>query len=109
MRAVLLFLGQTGPDRQPCSGDAYFLLRTVDRELLVPDSHHRSRLWTPRAWPGAVLVGGEIVGTWRHSQNDVTVESWRRLSATEREAVEAEAASKALPGMAQGIRVRWDD
>jgi hypothetical protein len=101
--------GPTASARLLPSGDAYFLLRTIDRELLVPDSHHRSRLWTPRVWPGAVLVGGEIVGTWRRSQNDVTVESWRRLSATERDAVEAEAAAMPLPGMAQGIRVRWDD
>lgn len=30
------------------SGDAYFLLQGADRELLVPDSDHRSKLWTPR-------------------------------------------------------------
>jgi hypothetical protein len=91
------------------SGDAYFLLQGADRELVVPDSDHRRQLWTPRVWPSAVLVEGEIVGTWRRAQTDVTVESWRRLSPAEREAVEAEAASMPLPGIRQRVRVRWDD
>lgn len=77
--------------------------------LLVPDPDHRRELWTPRVWPGAVLVEGEIVGTWRRTQADVTIESWRRLSHAEREAVEAEAASMPLPGIRQRVRVRWDD
>src|SRR5207249_11355251 len=42
------------------SGDAYFLLQGVDRELLVPDAACRRELWTPRVWPGAVLVAGEV-------------------------------------------------
>ena len=49
------------------SGDAYFLLQGADRELLVPDPDNRRQLWTPRVWPGAVLVEGEIVGTWRRA------------------------------------------
>jgi hypothetical protein len=90
------------------SGDAYFLLQGADRELLVPDADHRRRLWTPRVWPGAVLVEGEIVGTWRRTRADVAVESWRRLSGAEREAVEAEAASLPLPDTRKGVRVRWE-
>ena len=54
-------------------------------------------------WPGAVLVDGEIVGTWRRARADVTVESWRRLSSAEREAVEAEASGVPLPGVASEI------
>ena len=91
------------------SGDAYFLMQRADRELLVPDSDHRRELWTPRVWPGAVLVEGEIVGTWRRAQADVTIASWRRLSRSEREAVEAEAAAMPLSGIRQPIRIRWDD
>ncbi len=83
--------------------------RGDDRELLVPDGDRRRELWTPRVWPGAVLVEGEIVGTWRRTQADVTIKSWRRLSRAERAAVEAEAASLPLPGIRQGVRVRWDD
>jgi hypothetical protein len=90
------------------SGDAYFLLQGADRELLVPDQDNRRALWTPRVWPGAVLVAGEIVGTWRRAQADVTIESWRLLSVAERAAVEAEAASLPLRGVGHGVRVRWD-
>ena len=101
--------GPAAPARLLPSGDAYFLLQGADRELLVTDSDHRRKLWTPRVWPGAVLVEGQIVGTWRCSQSEVTVESWRRLSPTEREAVEAEAASMPLPGIRQRPQVRWVD
>ena len=30
------------------------------------------RLWTPRVWPGALLVEGEIRGTWRRAQHTRT-------------------------------------
>lgn len=100
--------GPTAPARFLPSGDAYFLLQGADRELLVPDAGRRGELWTPRVWPGAVLVQGEIVGTWRRAQADVTIASWRRLSSPERESVEAEAATLPLPGLRQGVRVRWD-
>lgn len=49
------------------SGDTDYLLQGADRELLVPDAVNRARLWTSRVWPGAVLLDGEIVGTWRRS------------------------------------------
>ena len=77
------------------SGDAYYLLWGDDRALLVPNAGHRSSLWTSRVWPGAVLIDGEIRGTWRRAQSDFTFEAWDRWSATEQAAVEAEAA--ALP------------
>ena len=101
--------GPAAPARLLPSGDAYFLLQGADRELLVPDSGHRRELWTPRVWPGAVLVEGEIVGTWRRAQTDVAIQSWRRLPRAARQAVEAEAASMPLPGIPQRVRVRWDD
>lgn len=90
------------------SGDTYFLLQARDRELLVPSAARRRLLWTPRVWPGALLVEGEIVGTWRRAHETVTIEAWRRLSRTERDAVEAEAESLPLPGVQGRIVVRWD-
>jgi hypothetical protein len=99
--------GPTAPARLLPSGDAYFLLQGADRELLVPDPERRAALWTPRVWPGAVLVRGEIVGTWRRSGAAVTIEPWRRLSRDERAAVEAEAGSLPLAGPPGHIRVRW--
>ena len=89
------------------SGDAYFLLQGADREILVPEADRRRALWTPRVWPGAVLVDGDVVGTWRRASADVTVQSWRRLSRAERETIEAEAASLPLPDLRRPIRVSW--
>jgi hypothetical protein len=89
------------------SGDTYYLLQGRDRELLVPDANHRSQLWTSRVWPGALLLDGEIVGTWRRSEHKVTVHQWRRLSPENRESVESEAVSLPLPGVARPISVTW--
>ena len=97
------------PARLLPSGDTFFLLQGADRELLVPDPDRRAMLWTPRVWPGAVLVGGEVVGTWRRSQAVVTVEPWQKLTANQRHAVEEEAASMPLPGVSGAIGVRWPD
>jgi hypothetical protein len=81
------------------SGDAYYLLWDADREILVPDAKRRTELWTTRVWPGAVLVNGEIAGVWRRSATEVSIDTWRRLSPAEWEAIEAEAAALPLPGL----------
>jgi hypothetical protein len=92
------------------SGDAYWLFHDgTQRELLVPDANERAALWTPRVWPGALLVAGELAGTWRRAQGDLSVEPWRTLTKAERAAVEAEAASLPLPGPAAPVSVRWLD
>ncbi len=91
------------------SGDTFFLLQGSARELLVPEAARRSLLWTSRVWPGAVLVGGDLVGTWRRADRDITIQSWQPLSRVEREAVEAEAESLPLPGLGSPIQVRWID
>jgi hypothetical protein len=91
------------------SGDAYYLLQGRDREILVPEADRRPLLWTPRVWPGAMLVAGEVVGTWRRADTRVTIEPWRDLAPAEREAVAAEAESLPLPVLRGPIAVRWDD
>jgi hypothetical protein len=101
--------GPAAPARLLPSGDPYYLLQGVDRELLVPDGPRRGELWTSRVWPGAVLVEGEIVGTWRRAQANLTVTPWTRISRAKREAVEAEAASLPLPGVEGRISVHWDE
>ncbi len=95
------------PARLLPSGDAYFLLDGAERELLVPRADQRQRLWTPRVWPGALLVDGEIRGTWRRAQHTVRIEPWARLSRERRDAIEAEARALPVPGIERGIEVVW--
>ena len=97
------------PARLLPSGDAFFLLQGADRDLLVPDSDRRNMLWTPRVWPGALLVRGEVTGTWRRAGNVLTVQPWRRLSPAERDAVAEEAKALPLPGLTRPIAVRRDE
>jgi Winged helix DNA-binding domain len=97
----------------PCrflpSGDAYTLgVTSDDRALLVPDATQRGELWTPRVWPGALLVAGKVVGTWRRAEGRVTIRTWQRLSRADREAVLAEAESLPLRDNAGRIVVGWD-
>ena len=80
--------------------------RASERALLVPDAGQRGELWTPRVWPGAVLVAGEIVGTWRRAQRTFTIQAWQRLSRAAREAVVAEAESLPLPDAGRTV-VHW--
>jgi len=94
------------PARLLPSGDAYFLLDGAERSLLVPQADRRQQLWTSRVWPGALLVDGEVRGTWRRSQHTVRIDVWGRLSRTARAAVEAEAASLPLP-VDREIAVAW--
>ena len=101
--------GPVAPARLLPSGDAYFLLQGADRDLLVPDAGRRRALWTPRVWPGGLLVGGEIAGTWRRAEAVMTVQPWRRLSPAERDAVVAEAEALPLSTAQRRITVRWDD
>jgi len=95
------------PARLLPSGDAYFLLDGAERELLLPRGDQRQRLWTPRVWPGAVLVEGEIRGTWRRAQHTVRIDAWARLSRRVRDAIEAEANSLPLP-VDRPIEVAWN-
>ena len=96
------------PARLLPSGDAYFLLDRAERELLVPDAELRGQLWPSRVWPGALLVDGEIRGTWRRANEIVRIGAWTKLSPAQRQAVEAEARSLPLPGLEREIEVVWE-
>lgn len=89
------------------SGDSYILAWGRDRDLLVPDTKRQAMLWTSRVWPGAVLVDGEIVGTWRRSKEKVTIECWDEVSRHDRERVENEAGSFPLPDLTRPMEVIW--
>ena len=100
--------GADAPARLLPSGDAYFLLWGAQRALLVPDAKRQPELWTPRVWPGALLVDGEIRGVWRRANDVVTAHAWERLTKQQRAAIEAEAEGLPLPGIDRGIRVVWE-
>ncbi|WP_106397879.1 DNA glycosylase AlkZ-like family protein [Actinocorallia populi] len=44
-------------------GDPY--LQTRDRPMLVPEKAREKQVWRTLGSPGAVLLGGELAGTWR--------------------------------------------
>lgn len=90
------------------SGDTYFLLQGADRQLLLPDADQRAALWTSRVWPGAVLVDGEVAGTWRRAGANVAVQAWRPLLPAARAEVEREAMSFPLAGLEGKLKVRWE-
>src|SRR4029079_3591657 len=95
------------PARLLPSGDADFLLHGAERELLVPRAAPRGPLWTSSVGPGALLVDGEIRGTWRRAKHTLRIDAWGRLSRGAREAVEAEASTLPLPGVERPTEVAW--
>ncbi len=80
------------------------LLQVRDRELLVPDPERRAELWPVLGRPGAVVVDGVPVGSWRPQANGkrlrVLVEQWgpwgRSVSARVRAEAKALAAHRGL-------------
>ncbi len=104
---LLAASAMSAPARLLPSGDAYFLLDGAERELLVPRAEQRAQLWTPRVWPGALLIDGEIRGTWRRARHSMQIDAWTRLSRAARNAVEMEARSLPLPGLDRDIDVVW--
>lgn len=70
-------------------------LQARDRATLVPDPARAKELWPVLGRPGAVLVDGDLVGTWRPRRSGrsltVTVQPWRSLSPGTRRAVTEQA------------------
>ncbi len=70
-------------------------LQARDRHLLVPGRDHQKQLWKILGNPGALLVGTEVVGTWRARKQGqalaVTVGPFGRLARSVRDAVADEA------------------
>ncbi|MGH9138480.1 MAG: DNA glycosylase AlkZ-like family protein, partial [Acidimicrobiales bacterium] len=61
--------------------DPYVQLR--DRETLVADEQRRKDLWRALGRPGAVIAGGDVLGTWRPRTSGrrltISVEPWAQL------------------------------
>jgi hypothetical protein len=95
------------PDGSPVVrllGPFDLLLQVRDRELLVPDPDRRAELWPVLGRPGAVVVDGVPVGSWRPQASGrrlrVLVEQWgpwgRSVSARVRAEAKALAAHRGL-------------
>jgi hypothetical protein len=84
--------------------DGPLVVRNPERRLEVfPSSKVKTSFW-PVA--GALLVDGEIVGSWARQQRRVTINPWKRLPARTREALEAEALGFPIAAKAPA-QVRW--
>lgn len=66
-------------------------LQAKDRETLVPDRAHAKELWPVLGRPGAVLVDGELVGTWRPRKSGkalkLTIQPWQKLPDAQHKAI----------------------
>jgi hypothetical protein len=73
--------------------DAYLQLR--DRELLVEDEAQRKDLWRVLGRPGAIVVDGEVIGTWRPRSSGkrltILTEPWRSVTRRTRQDVAEQA------------------
>ena len=88
------------------------LLQGRDRELLVPDRSRHRVLWPVIGRPGAVLVGTDVVGSWRPKASGrkltLRLDQWQPLRPAVRTRVEEEAERLAahrgltLAGLDQG-------
>lgn len=84
-------------------------LRQVDRTLLVPDTGRRRAVYRALSGPGALLVDGEVAGTWRYrrSEHQLTVEPFGEVTPTQKRAAEQRAASLAASTGDDAPGVDW--
>lgn len=85
-------------------------LRQVDRTLLIPNSKRRHAVWRPLSGPGALLVDGEVAGTWRYRRGDrtVAITAFERLVPAQRNHAEESARLVAEAGNDEVPSVTWD-
>jgi hypothetical protein len=85
-------------------------LRQVDRKLLMPDSKRRGEVYKALSGPGALLVDGEVAGTWRYrrSEREIAVTQFDKLSSAERSKAEDRALRIAKATDDPEPRITWD-
>ena len=101
--AELLDAGPVRGVRLLPSSDPF--LQARDRSVLTPDKAREKEVWRVLGNPGALLLDGDIAGTWRAKvagrRLAVTVTPWSSLRAPVRAAIDAEAqwlaAARGLP------------
>ncbi|WP_207922786.1 crosslink repair DNA glycosylase YcaQ family protein [Micromonospora sp. KC606] len=123
LASAIVISGEGAPAAQICRGPCVVWRNghrplTRDRATLVPEAAHAKELWPVLGRPGAVLVDGELVGTWRPrksgSRLTVAVRPWEKLPDGRRRAVVEQAEqlaayrSVALAGVPGEAGVRED-
>ncbi|MFK3983668.1 DNA glycosylase AlkZ-like family protein [Micromonospora sp. NPDC050397] len=93
-------------------GDPY--LQARDRNLLVPERSRHAQVWRIIGNPGALLVDGEILGTWRarlagRRRLEVAVLPFGALPGRVRAAIEAEAEHLAAARGVPDVRVTVEE
>jgi hypothetical protein len=88
-------------------------LQSRDRDVLVPDREQQKALWKILGNPGALLVDGDVAGTWRvrsagKKRLTVTVAPFGRLAAKTRSAIDDEAGRIAQLRGAGDVAVSYD-
>jgi hypothetical protein len=87
--------GDSDPGLVRLLGGFDLLLQGQDRDLIVPDTSRHKALWPVLGRPGAVLVGTEIVGTWRPKTGGpkftLRLELWSKISKAARGRIDAAA------------------
>ncbi len=79
----------------------------LHRDEVVPDAARSRALWPKAPPPGALLVDGAVVGTWRRRARRVLMTPWEPIPRRIRNAAEAIVADWPLAGAAG--EVRWLD
>jgi hypothetical protein len=91
--------------------DAYLLLS--DRTTIVPDKALHSHFWRAIGNPGAVLVDGEIAGSWRPEKKGkrlaLNLTLFRTISAKSRAELETEAEMLAPLKGATTVEVKYEE
>jgi len=85
-------------------------LQAKDRDLLVPDKARQKEVWRILGNPGALIVDGEVAGTWRPKKSgtrlQLTVTPFDRVPPRVRKAVDSEAERVAAARGATDVDVR---
>ena len=113
-RALLLAADERDLESPPEAKGVHLLpvqdpyLQQRDRATLLPDQLARRRLWQAVRGPGALLVDGVVIGTWRGRVNgqrwEVELEPFGRLLAKVRDAISDEAGTMApLKGCSSAV------
>jgi len=84
-------------------------LKQVDRTLLVPEAKRRKEVWKALSGPGALLIDGEVAGTWRYRRSDkeLTITPFDSVPAAQRTKAEKSAALVAEATGDDQPKVTW--